>query len=156
MTRLNRSLAGALQGQTYVTAGLAMIDARAGVIDYASAGHMPPYLLNEDRLEEVEVSSLPLGVSAAVVYRERRVSFPAGARFVMYTDGMVECAGADGEMLGFDRFEKLLMTMDVRLEPGEQMKALMERVDAAAVSSEEADDRTIVLIERSRRAAGDL
>lgn len=160
--RLNRTLGGALQGQTYVTAGLAIFDRASGAVDYASAGHMPPYLLTGDELSEIEVSSLPLGIADTSAYRSVTIPLPPGARLALFTDGMIECAGPDGGMLGFDGFEALLRGLEPRLDSFGQLERLMEQLDAASAAAADiasragpgvrrapdTDDRTLVLIER--------
>ncbi len=146
LTRVNRQLAQALQGQLFITAGLAIFDRDLSEIAYANAGHMPPYLLHDGRLEEALYPSLPLGISVETTYQTHAIACPKGSRLVIYTDGMVEGQRGDGEMIGFDGFEQyLLETGNQTLS--EQVEALIERC-SGSVGRHRADDLTIVMVER--------
>ncbi|MBO9606064.1 MAG: SpoIIE family protein phosphatase [Paenibacillaceae bacterium] len=149
LTRLNRLLYPALRGRTCVTAGLALYDGRAGEIAYAGAGHMPPYVWADGAWHEIAVASWPLGVMEDVSYRERAISLPAGAKLLLYTDGLIETTRADGTFLGFDGFAALLAELDAAQPPQELLPDLLARVDACGDGATgEADDRTAVLLER--------
>ncbi|MDF2650292.1 MAG: hypothetical protein K0Q73_6097 [Paenibacillus sp.] len=146
LVRLNRQLFQALQGQLFITAGLAIFDRNESTLTYANAGHMPPYLLREGRLAEEIHPSLPLGIIAEATYQSHIIDYPQGTRFVMYTDGMVESQREDGEMIGFESFERYLL----ELSEGkllEQAEALMERI-SVSIDRRREDDRTVVIVER--------
>lgn len=66
-----------------------------GTVRYASAGHMPPLVVdrqNRARLIE-EVAEPPLGGSSSGRYRDRTLTLDAGSSLVLYTDGLVERRG---------------------------------------------------------------
>lgn len=146
LTGLNRMVFRALQGRSYVTAGLAILDTGKGVVEYAGAGHLSPYMLRGDALEEVEMPSLPLGIVGEAAYRNRHIELPPGSKLFMLTDGMIEAEAADGEMIGFERFEILLGELSPDWPIERQAEALMEWT-ATARGSGRTDDRTIVIIE---------
>ena len=146
LARLNRQLFQAIQGRLFITTGLAIIDRKESTLTYANAGHMPPYLIREDQLEEFIHPSLPLGIIPDTVYLNHVIPFPIGSRFVMYTDGMVESQLKDGNMLGFEYFEQYLLELR-REDLAQQAEDLMERIADSADRQHE-DDRTVVMIER--------
>lgn len=147
LTRTNRLMFGALQGKLFVTIGLAVFDREETAVQYAGAGHLPPYLLRGRAVEEGPVSSLPLGVLPGTTYRDHAIAFPPDSRLVLFTDGIVESDGPDGQMLGFERFERLLGELRESEGLTEQVSSLMQ---AAAPSGDNrrADDRTIVIVRR--------
>lgn len=81
--------------QTLATAVVAAVDAESGEVEIASAGHLPPLLVLDDRAEPVSVAGRPLlgigwGTSEAT-----RISIPDGGTLVLYTDGLIERRGMD-------------------------------------------------------------
>jgi serine phosphatase RsbU (regulator of sigma subunit)/anti-sigma regulatory factor (Ser/Thr protein kinase) len=93
-------LMDAMQGSSdphFATCAYAIYDAVTGEMELASAGHLPPLLVNPDgsnELLEICSPSPPLGVGAAMDsndgYETRRVQVQDGSLLVLYTDGLVE------------------------------------------------------------------
>jgi serine phosphatase RsbU (regulator of sigma subunit) len=81
----------------FATCAYAVYDAVTGELELASAGHLPPLLVNPDGTNDlVEVNPAPpLGAGVVVTdpgdgYETRRVQVEDGSLFVLYTDGLVE------------------------------------------------------------------
>ncbi len=74
------------------TALVAVLDATAGSLEVALAGHLPPLLVGPPSARLVEAAAdPPLGAMPAGRRRTAtRVDIPAGATIVFYTDGLVE------------------------------------------------------------------
>lgn len=74
-----------------LTAFLAVVDAGAGTLTYASAGHEPPVIVRPDGAwSELNGMALPLGVMAGAEYREQVQTLCGGDRLMMVTDGITE------------------------------------------------------------------
>lgn len=144
VARINRSLTEMLQGDMYVTLGLAIFDASDRTVRYTSAGHMAPYWIDADGVRQIPVSSLPAGIDEDELFEESIIPFPPGSRLVLYTDGIVELTDADGEMIGFDRFEQLLANMDGKMPVESQLEWLIDRLPKDRSPDE--DDRTLLLV----------
>ncbi|HEX3961730.1 MAG TPA: SpoIIE family protein phosphatase [Trebonia sp.] len=94
------SLMDAMQGSSdphFATCAYAVYDAVTGEMELASAGHLPPLLVNPDgsnELLQICSPSPPLGVGAAMDandgYETRRVQVQDGSLLLLYTDGLVE------------------------------------------------------------------
>jgi GAF domain-containing protein len=118
---LQRRLPG---GIALVTAFLAIVD--AGVLRYASAGHVPTLLVGPDgAVRELERTGVPLGVDGGRPYGETEVPFGPADTVFASTDGLVE-ARRDGEQFGQERLSALVAGLVPRLGP----QALVERVHA--------------------------
>ncbi|TMV47216.1 HAMP domain-containing protein [Paenibacillus mesophilus] len=144
ITRLNRSLSDMLHGDMYVTLGLALFDASDSTVRYASAGHVAPYLIRAEDVLQIPVCSLPAGIDADETFEDTVLPFLPGDRLVLYTDGIVELTDEAGDMIGFDRFEKLLTDMD-RDVPVEAQLEWLTRLLPEEGSPDE-DDRTLLII----------
>jgi serine phosphatase RsbU (regulator of sigma subunit)/anti-sigma regulatory factor (Ser/Thr protein kinase) len=70
----------------------AVLDAEAGTLRYASAGHPPPLLLGPDgdAVFANGRSGSPLGTVTFPSYEESVVPLDAGSTVLLYTDGLVE------------------------------------------------------------------
>jgi phosphoserine phosphatase RsbU/P len=146
MAGLNASLFGRLAGQ-FVTAAYLFIDARAGVIRYAAAGHPPMLRLLRRTLDvrEVEQNGFALGFSPDAGYDELEQPLEAGDRLLLYTDGLIEAGNGDDELFGIDRV-KTSIAAAAALRPEEAADALLAEMNAWS-GQPAADDLTIVLVD---------
>jgi PAS domain S-box-containing protein len=88
---LDRFAAG-MAGAPCTTACAAVLDTHTGELTYSVAGHPPPVLVSPDGTHIVldEARSLPLAVGHDRRRLVARVTVPAGATLLLYTDGLVE------------------------------------------------------------------
>ena len=84
--------AARLPGAECTTAVCAVLNSATGELVYSSAGHLPPILVHPDgtsqKLEDGH--TIPLGLRPDRPRPEARVSMPARATLLLYTDGLVE------------------------------------------------------------------
>lgn len=138
---LNSMLRGSLGGQ-YVTAACAAIDLSENKLTYAGAGHPPSLLLRKNSGEVVQLAEngLFLGPFPQATYSSISVPFESGDKLLLYTDGIVEATGPDGQEFGRDRVVDLLVeTKDV--EPADFIAQLFEKISTPS----QQDDLTVVL-----------
>jgi hypothetical protein len=120
-------LAGKLEGD-FVTALVAVHDAGAGTLTYASAGHPPPIVISSTPFDPVLAGTAPpLGVGAGTGQRQSTLPFPRGAVACFYTDGLSEARTADGR-LGTASLERLVR----ELGPGVTAEQVIEQVAGSA------------------------
>jgi serine phosphatase RsbU (regulator of sigma subunit)/PAS domain-containing protein/anti-sigma regulatory factor (Ser/Thr protein kinase) len=80
-------------GSGLVTAFLAYLDPLTLSLEYASAGHLPPVVVDSDgTLVELELGEMILGAVSNAQYQTRTYALEEGAALVLYTDGLVENA----------------------------------------------------------------
>jgi hypothetical protein len=120
-------LGGKLEGD-FVTALVAIHDAAAGTLTYATAGHPPPIVVSGAGFDPVVAATAPpLGVGASTGQRQTTLPFPRGATAFFYTDGLSEARTASGR-LGNADLERLVR----ELGPGATAEQIIERVTKAA------------------------
>lgn len=141
LTGLNLMLRNSLGGQ-YVTAACAAIDSQARVITYAGAGHPPSLLLRNNTGEIVRLAEngLFIGPFPKASYTNVSVPFHTGDKLLLYTDGIVEASGPDGQEFGREGLESFLLSC-AHHKPAEFIDALFRRISTAA----QQDDLTIVV-----------
>ena len=117
-----------------VTTAIAAEIRRDGTVTIANAGHLPPYLDGK----EIELAgTLPLGFDPGGQYLTTSFAMEPGSRLLFCTDGVVEATDRDGKLFGFDRTREI------------STKSAAE-IGEAAVQFGQADDITVVAIERDR------
>jgi serine phosphatase RsbU (regulator of sigma subunit) len=78
----------------FATVLCALIDVDAHRLTVASAGHLPPLLLDGEGARFLDMTpSAPIGVAGESDYEETEISVPSRATLVAFTDGLVERRG---------------------------------------------------------------
>ena len=93
LTLLNRELARDLDDDRFVTLVLACLDPRRNTMEYASAGHVPGFLLNSsgnvDRV--MESTDIPLGIKHDwIFHRSEPITLAPQDVLVFISDGLAE------------------------------------------------------------------
>ena len=131
----------------FITMVVLVVDAEAGEVCCASAGHPPPRLVLADgTVEPIAAQGLALGIDAPQRYETVRAPFPPGAIIVAYTDGVIE-ARRSGEQFGMTRFDELL-TGRRTLPPQEIAEAALMAA-RGWTGDELSDDFAVVVIKRT-------
>ena len=87
----------------------ATLNIETGRFRYSNAGHMPPLILSSSgRLEMLEKHGTPVGIGFGAAFGQEEKQLFAGDRLILYTDGLIENFGIDGERNGKDRFHAFL------------------------------------------------
>jgi CheY-like chemotaxis protein len=96
----------------FLAACVADIDTRAGTVRVWNGGLPAPLIIDVDGKVSGRAPSrhLALGVLSArdLVPHVTELAFPLGARFVVYSDGLIEARSPDGESFGEGRLEAQL------------------------------------------------
>lgn len=149
---INRTLTGTLENN-FVTAGCLFVDADAGALRYAGAGH-PPLLLHrraEHTLHELGNNGLLLGPFPDAKYEATTMSMESGDRLIMYTDGIIETTNAAGHFFGDGPFKDFIKT-HAHLSSEDFANTLLEQVRqwcGKADGESLHDDLTLVVVDKS-------
>ncbi len=106
LIRLNHELVADLQAQHFVTLILARLDPHECSLVYASAGHVPAYLLNRSGEVDYVMKStgVPLGfVPDYKIDKSEPIKLTQESIAVFLTDGIIEAESPDEKEFGFNR-----------------------------------------------------
>jgi len=105
LSRVNRMLTGDLEDNRFVTLLLARFDARRRLLSYASAGHVPGYVLCHGGAVQAVLESTgpPLGVFAHAEFPHHEVRLEKNQTVLLVTDGVTESEGENDEPFGAER-----------------------------------------------------
>ena len=155
LAEANEVLYAYIPSGTFVTCFYSILDPATGRIVYANAGHDPPFLQRDGDARELMARGMPLGLMPDMPYEEKESVLAAGNDLLFYSDGLVEAHDPQGEMFGFPRLRKLIMSQSAG---GEELVdfLLAELTRFTGEDSEQEDDITLVTLERSRVGVRDL
>jgi len=150
LCQLNAAMCRVEPSERFCTAVYASIQPDEGDVrvTVASAGHPPALVLRDDeRVEELAVGGLMLGVFAEVDLADQTVVLHPGDSLVLYTDGAMEARNREGEQFGLGRLAGLLATCAGRSAAGVARRLELAVLDHRGETS--VDDLAIVVV-RSR------
>jgi serine phosphatase RsbU (regulator of sigma subunit) len=108
--RLNRAMLNAADGPARFATmvhGQVTVDPHGATVRLVNAGHPPPILLRDGRVELVPDHGTVLGVFPRVDLTETVVRLDPGEMMVLYTDGVTEARNVDG-LYGPERLVRVL------------------------------------------------
>ena len=154
----NRVVHEASGAKIMMTFFVGVIDLATGKMDYASAGHNPPWLFKKDAngfgLNSLAVSGTRLGETKnAAPFEEKSIAVAPGDILFMYTDGLTEGKNKSGEMYGKKKVRKRVEASLAR-GPKSVVSELMSEFLAHNGEKPLDDDVTIVVASILKVGAG--
>jgi sigma-B regulation protein RsbU (phosphoserine phosphatase) len=93
----------------YFTMIYGVIDTLSHSIDLCQAGHPHPLYLHQGNPAEFIVDGgLPIGIIIDASYESVHLTYSAGDRLFLYSDGITECESPAGEMFGSERLRRFV------------------------------------------------
>ena len=152
----NRELCKANEKSMFCSVFLARLHLRTGVLEYANAGHLPPYVLRASGAVEVIESTpaLPVGAMPDTVYTAGSLTLAPGDGLFVYSDGVTEATDTAGAQYGESRLEADLREM-LRANGRALLDTLRERVRTHCGAAPQTDDLTALTMrwQPERRSA---
>ncbi len=146
MKKTNSVLCDSNREKLFVTAWLGLIDLEDGRLSFVNAGHNPPFLIHEGKVEKLEEApNFVLGRKRRVNYVEHRRTLKPGDILFMYTDGVTEAVGPNSSMYGEDRLRNALST--ARGSLNDILTLINDDIKAFTADVERSDDLTMVFFE---------
>lgn len=103
MHRLNLMVYRDTNPAEFVSLFYGVYDAHNRKLTYCNAGHLPPLLLRDGKVVELEKSNLVLGVDPGEQYEQAVVDLQPKDGLLLYTDGLNEGMNFNREMFGRQR-----------------------------------------------------
>jgi len=130
LTALNDLLHDDLsRAELFITMSYLSYQTKTGRLRYTNAGHPPTLLYRSsgDSFFELDTEGLILGVKMNVQFEERSLSIESGDLLLLYTDGIIEAEGPDGELFGTRRLQEVI-AREHRKPAVEVIAAVLEAV----------------------------
>jgi serine phosphatase RsbU (regulator of sigma subunit) len=161
LAQANEALTPSLGRGAFVSAAYAVLDAEAGTLSLARAGHPPAVLARDPARADggrwlLRGGGVAIGLDRGPLFRrtlrEQTVDLAPGDTLLLYTDGLVEVRNPAGEEYGYERLADAVQAL--RAEPAEAIRdALLAAHADWSGGAEPADDLTLVVLRWTGRGA---
>ncbi|WP_395792743.1 SpoIIE family protein phosphatase [Aquimonas sp.] len=142
LERANNELLEAIAAGMFVCAVAGYYDPFSQRLCWANGGFPP--LLRVDRsgqFQQFEAEGPPLGILAGMQYPQQETTLD-GAALYLFSDGMTDVRGDDGQLLGVEGVQTAVAEMRL-LPPEARLRALVRRLRKMTMT----DDTTLMVIE---------
>jgi sigma-B regulation protein RsbU (phosphoserine phosphatase) len=147
--RLNEIVYTSTEGNRYVTAFFATVDALTGETVFVNAGHCFPVVLRRDgSVERLEEGGPVIGLLPEVSIKTGRTRLNSGDLLVLYTDGLSETSSPEGEEFEEERIVEIMRESEGK-PSREIMATLLSRVRVFAADAGLSDDLTLMVVQRN-------
>lgn len=146
-TQANAKLCENNDAGMFVTAWMAIVDLKTGIMSVANAGHNPPVIRRADGKFDYEKmrAGFVLAGMEGLKYRKAEIQLAPGDRIYLYTDGVTEATDKNDRLYGEDRLTALLNSLS---ESDMDVKSLCDAVkrdiDRFVGDAPQFDDITMV------------
>jgi sigma-B regulation protein RsbU (phosphoserine phosphatase) len=146
MDRANRLFCGSTMANSFTTLVCGSVT-ETGILEICNAGHCPPLLLLDGKLHQIPASGVPVGLFNSVRYEVETFDLGPGDRLLMFTDGLVEALGPDGEEFGSEALDQI--ASDSRGRTARDIaRSCLESVDRFRAGTPITDDVAVMAIAR--------
>ena len=108
LSELNRVFQMNERGDNYFTIWYGVISLSNRQLIYASAGHPPGILSQQQGVKYLDSDNIPIGMFDEYPFEQDVCSFKTGDRLYILSDGVYEVPQTNGELWGFDNLVQLL------------------------------------------------
>jgi sigma-B regulation protein RsbU (phosphoserine phosphatase) len=106
-SRVNSVLCGNIAAEKFVTFFYGVLDADKRTLQYCNAGHPSPILVSSGSVRQLPAGGAVLGVFPTWEYGDSTIGLSPGDRLLLFTDGITEASGPDGQEFGEEKLAAL-------------------------------------------------
>ena len=147
LERANNLLCPDIPPNMYVTCLYALLDPASGKLQYANAGHPPPYQRNSREVIELRACGMPLGLLPDMTYDEQETILEPGDSVFYYSDGLIEAHNPAGAMFGFPQLREKLTNVSCSEDMIQCLRGELNTFTGPGWEQE--DDVTFLTLERT-------
>jgi serine phosphatase RsbU (regulator of sigma subunit) len=148
MSRVNQFLLECNQSQMFVTALAGILDLQTGRVEYADAGHEPPFILRPsgEVLKVEKVGGVALGFCPDLNYLSGVLQLSRGDALVLYTDGVNEAMNTGHQLFGADAIERTLSQVGHTASSEKIIQGMLDNLHVFVGGAQQSDDITMLVI----------
>ena len=148
LQKVNDDLFPDIPPNVFVTCLAVLLDIRTGLLQYANAGHDPPYVRHASSVSKLRATGMPLGLMPDMTYEQKEITLEPGESILLYSDGLAEAHSPHREMFGFPRIERLVGAHSEAATLIDSLLAELKRFTGEEWEQE--DDITLLMLQRLR------
>jgi sigma-B regulation protein RsbU (phosphoserine phosphatase) len=119
-----------------------------GEIEICNAGHLPPLLIHQREVRQIDATGLPVGVFCSEQFKVEKLQASAGDTLLLYTDGLTEAPDENGTEYGAERLLKLTGQL-YSLAPQDFVSHCLKDLRDFCGLTQRPDDLTIMAVRRN-------
>lgn len=131
----------------FVTVFYGIMNMKSGELEYANAGHNPPYIMkSSSSIEKMEsTGDIILGCFENHPFTSKKIQLNPNDGILLFTDGVTEAFNRDEVAYGEERLENLLSSLQ-SLNAKSMINAIVDDVNHYAQGVSQSDDITLLLL----------
>lgn len=135
------------QSDHFITMFYLQYNCATRTISYANAGHNPPLLMRRgaNSCQTMDAEGLVLGVKDVVYFDQKEQTLEPGDLVFLYTDGLTEAQGPDGEFFGTGRLCRII-SENSHLAADQLMEVCIAELKSFRKTDTFTDDLTMVVL----------
>jgi serine phosphatase RsbU (regulator of sigma subunit) len=149
ISKLNEIVFGQVDRKFFITLVYAYFDLKNDMVQIARAGHSPPILVKDGKVDYLKSSGVGIGLIQTDLLKKFvktvKLKLKKDDVVVLYSDGVIEAMNERNEEFGYERLEKLLCEV-YRKNSKEIVKAIFDNVANHQGEANQIDDITILVV----------
>ena len=147
LEKVNNELSQGNEKAMFVTAFLAILNTKTGVMEFSNGGHNLPVVMRKDGSVQYlrKTGGMVVGAMEGMKFERGALTLAPGDRFFLYTDGVTEAMDENKVLFSEER-----LLRELRLLEGLPVKEVLNRLLAMLVEysrGDQSDDITMMLLE---------
>jgi serine phosphatase RsbU (regulator of sigma subunit) len=123
------------------------IDINSGSISILNAGHIPPIMIQKNRMKDLDLGDPALGLMEKTRYKKMGVRLDVDDLLFGYSDGLVETRNKDSEFFGDLRVRQLIRNFG-SLPTKDLGEKILEEIGSFQGDFRHSDDLSMIIIKR--------
>jgi phosphoserine phosphatase RsbU/P len=144
VSRLNRHVFRNTSDDRYATFFYAVFDVNSRMLTYTNAGHLAPFFVCRDEVQELSEGGTVIGMFEDIPYTQGSIKVEPGSLLVAFSDGLTEPENVYGEEFGMHRLKEEILRQR-SMPPQRIAENLIAAAEQWAGTPEQADDITVVI-----------
>jgi len=118
-------------------------------IEFINAGHFPPMVIKNGKVDELPKGDPALGLSAKSGYSSQSLDFNDVDLLLVYSDGLTEAQNLTGEFYGEKRLRQFLA--NIKMNGAQQIgESILRNVDYFVGDAKATDDLSMIILRRQK------
>lgn len=127
----------------FVSAFFAVINLKTGIMEYVNAGHLPPFLIANQKCKKITPSpNFILGVKEGTSYKTEKIKLLPNSCIFLYTDGITEAENSERKFYGEKRLQNILQ--EYSSSPKEIIGTVISDIKNFTQNAPQSDDITML------------
>ncbi len=149
LSKLNEIVFNQVDRKFFITLIYAYFDLKNDIVQIARAGHSPPILVKDGKVDYLKSSGIGIGLMQTNLFKKFvktvKLKLKRDDILVFYSDGVIEAMNEQNEEFGYERLEKLLCEIHQK-NSEEIVKTIFDNVINHQGEANQIDDITILVV----------